>query len=258
MSDDFSRNLRSLCADRGSIAQVCRDIGLNRQQFNRYLSGAGMPAAHNLRRIARYFRCTEAELMAPHEEFERRRKTDRVARHAGPLDLFAEAFQTGSSEMRRYLGWYHSHITSPSWEGCILRGLSCLYERDGYVLVRSLERATSRDGSIVHRTRYDGVVTRRGGRIYVLEQEARSEASVDETILMPSPRQKVNYLQGITMGVASRPYLLPYASRSIWKKLGAQVPAREALGACGVLPFNSRKIDPTIRSYLSAETLTVS
>ncbi|MFU1478084.1 helix-turn-helix domain-containing protein [Roseovarius sp. C7] len=258
MSKDFSENLRSLCADRGSIAQVCRDIGVNRQQFNRYLNGTGMPAAHNLRRIARYFGTTEAELMMPHDEFERRRTTDRVALNAGPVEHFVEAFQRRVPELRRYLGWYHAHITSPAWEGSILRSLSCLYERDGYVLVRSIERATSEDGSIVHRTRYNGVVTRRGGRIYILEQENSREASIDETILMPSPRQKVNYLRGMTLGVASRPYVLPYASRSIWKKLPDQMSARDAIAACGALPTDSRKLDPTIRTYLGAGTLSVS
>ena len=59
MSENFSNNLRSLCADYGSIAQVCRDIGLNRQQFNRYLNGSGMPSAHNLRRIVQHFDVSE-------------------------------------------------------------------------------------------------------------------------------------------------------------------------------------------------------
>ena len=39
MTDHLSKNLRLLCAQHGSIARVCREIEINRQQFNRYLSG---------------------------------------------------------------------------------------------------------------------------------------------------------------------------------------------------------------------------
>ncbi len=47
MSGNFSNNLRRLCAERVSIEQVCREIGFNRQQFNRYLNGGGMQSAQN-------------------------------------------------------------------------------------------------------------------------------------------------------------------------------------------------------------------
>ncbi|WP_207768790.1 helix-turn-helix domain-containing protein [Pelagivirga sediminicola] len=62
MSDDVSKNLRSICTETGSIAQVCRKIGINRQQFNPYVNSAGLPSAHNLRRIARYLDLPEADL----------------------------------------------------------------------------------------------------------------------------------------------------------------------------------------------------
>lgn len=70
MVENFSHNLRSLCADYGSISQICRDIGINRQQFNRYLNGASMPSAHNLRRIARHFDLNEETLFATPSAFE--------------------------------------------------------------------------------------------------------------------------------------------------------------------------------------------
>ncbi|MDG1430229.1 MAG: helix-turn-helix transcriptional regulator, partial [Paracoccaceae bacterium] len=73
MSEYFSKNLRFLCAESGSIAQVCRDIGINRQQFNRYLNGSGMPSAHNLRRIARYFNINEGDFVLDSETFRKGR-----------------------------------------------------------------------------------------------------------------------------------------------------------------------------------------
>ena len=45
-------NLRQLCRQRRSTSEVCRAIGINRQQFNKYLSGAAVPSSFNLARIA--------------------------------------------------------------------------------------------------------------------------------------------------------------------------------------------------------------
>lgn len=58
----FARNLRNLCETQPSIASVCRDIDINRQQFARYLSGKGLPNTGNLEKICEYFGIVEAEL----------------------------------------------------------------------------------------------------------------------------------------------------------------------------------------------------
>src|SRR6056297_1438254 len=62
MSDDFTDNLAHLCSYHPSIAEVCRRIGLNRQQFNKYLSGQSRPSRANMRRICDFFGVTEAEI----------------------------------------------------------------------------------------------------------------------------------------------------------------------------------------------------
>ncbi|MBO6674390.1 MAG: helix-turn-helix transcriptional regulator [Rhizobiales bacterium] len=60
----FARNLRNLCETQPSIASVCRDVDINRQQFARYLSGKGLPNAGNLEKICEYFGIVEAELFS--------------------------------------------------------------------------------------------------------------------------------------------------------------------------------------------------
>ncbi len=250
MTEDFSRNLRSICADTGSIASVCREIGINRQQFNRYLNGGAMPSAHNLRRIARHFGLSEAELFAPHADFNHRHIEQQRQTGLGTVDLMTGAFRDQAKSLRRYLGFYHAHFQTPSWDGMILRSLIWLREKDGYVICRSLERVRSRDGSIKQRSRYEGMAAQRGNRIYVVEHEMARAGSIVETILTPSHRQEVSFLRGMTIGVAWLPYVSPYASRSIWKRVAERVSAREALKACGSYSIESRHIDPTVRAYL--------
>lgn len=250
MTEDFSRNLRSICAERGSIAQACREIGINRQQFNRYLNGTGMPSAHNLRRIARHFCLTDADLFSTHDEFNRRHVHGQQRLSIGPVGLMTGAFRDQAKTLRRYLGFYHAHFITPSWEGMILRSLARLYEKDGYVMSRSLERVVSPRHNINQKSRYEGLAAQRGNRIYVVEHEMVREGSIVETILTPSYRQQVNYLRGTTMGVAWRPHVMPYASRSIWKRIDERISAREAVRACGAFSLESREIDPTVRNYL--------
>ncbi len=247
---DFSKNLRNICAEHGSIAQVCREIGINRQQFNRYLNGTGMPSAHNLRRISRYFELPEAEFFLSLDEFTRLHLQGRKRRSSGPVDLMTGAFRDQAKTLRRYLGFYHSHFMTPTWDGMILRSLIWLYERDGFVMTRSVERVTSRDGSTDQKSKYEGLAAKHGNRIYIVEHEMVREGSIVETILTPSHRQQVKYLRGTTMGVAWRPHVMPYASRAIWKRIEDKTTAREALRACGVYALDSRYIDPTVRTHL--------
>src|SRR5210317_1750974 len=115
ISHDFSKNLKLLCSRYHSIAQICRDIGINRQQFNRYLNRGGMPSAHNLFRIARYFVVSEEELMMDHNDFRRNYEPRSDSYIQGPMRHLAFAFQSEPNMLRRYLGFYFSHFCSPSW-----------------------------------------------------------------------------------------------------------------------------------------------
>ena len=51
----FGQNLRKLCTSRPSIAAVCRDLDINRVQFNRYMSGHSFPKPNVLEKICTYF-----------------------------------------------------------------------------------------------------------------------------------------------------------------------------------------------------------
>lgn len=58
----FAANLRRKCAEFGSIADVCRGVGINRQQFNKYLAGNSIPNALTLRKICTYLGIQEQSL----------------------------------------------------------------------------------------------------------------------------------------------------------------------------------------------------
>ncbi|HEY5364153.1 MAG TPA: helix-turn-helix transcriptional regulator, partial [Aestuariivirga sp.] len=64
----FAENLRRECSQYRSIAAVCEGIGINRQQFNKYLAGGTIPNVLTLRRICNFFNISEQQLFIDPQE----------------------------------------------------------------------------------------------------------------------------------------------------------------------------------------------
>lgn len=251
---DFSQNLRLLCSRERSVSELCRAVGVNRQQFGKYLSGTTMPSAHNLRRICAHFTLDERELFQPHEAFRARHAPDASDPRSLPWRALFQAFPGDRVALRRYLGLYHSYFISPSWPGTVKRALVLLYERDGFILTRNVERAVDPQRGVRQRSKYEGLVSFRGERLFIVERETRSEDSICETILFPAHRHQLSYLRGVTFGLSWRPHRSPYASRTIWKRLKPGTDVRAALAACRVLEMDSRELDPVVREFIGQDT----
>lgn len=247
---DFAANLRLLTSERRSVSQICREIGINRQQFSRYLNGTSLPSAHNLRRICAYFGLAEAELMAPQAAFRAMRCPGGGVPESAPWRSLVDLFPGNLTALRRHIGLYHSHFISPSFPGTVVRGLVQLREEDGYVRVRTLERGRDSARGAHFRARYDGLAALRGEWMFLLEWECFSGVRVAETVLFAGHRRNFAYLTGLTLGVSWRPRHEPFASRMIWKRLAPSADIRKALGDCGTLPRESRELDPVVRGFL--------
>ena len=252
--DDFSLNLRLMCSRERSISELCREIGLNRQQFGKYLSGAALPSAYNLRRVCAHFHIDERELFGPHEDFRARHGPGASNPRNLPWRALFQAFPGDRRALRRYLGLYHSHYNSLSWPGMVMRCLVLIHEREGFVMARSVERAVDPEHGVRHRSKYEGLVSFRGDRLFVVEWESLYRDSIVETILFPAHRHQLSYLRGMAFGVSWRPRRAPYASRAIWKRLRDGTDARAALTGCGVFALDSRALDPVVRGFIGGDT----
>ena len=251
---DFSLNLRLLCSRERSISAVCREIGLNRQQFSKYLSGAALPSAHNLRRVCAHFDIDERELFGPHEDFRARHGSGAGDPRNLPWRALFQAFPGDRTALRRYLGLYHSHFISPSWPRTVMRALVLIYEHEEFVMSRSVERAVEPERGVRQRSKYEGLVSFRGERLFVVERETLSRDNIVETILFPARRHHLSYLRGMTFGVSWRPRRAPYASRAIWRRLPDGADLRAALMDCGVFAHDSRALHPVVRGFLGDST----
>lgn len=61
----FGDNLRKLCGAYSSVAGLCRELGVNRTQFNRYLAGESFPRPDVLHQICNFFGVDARILLEP-------------------------------------------------------------------------------------------------------------------------------------------------------------------------------------------------
>ena len=114
MSRDFPANLKALCSYHKSIAEVCRQLGMNRSQFNRYLSGETFPSLRIMRRMCDFFGVEEAEILMPHGQFMElirlKPQESGVRAETNKIAAIAEDLRMGSrSGLDRYVGYYFTY-----------------------------------------------------------------------------------------------------------------------------------------------------
>jgi len=243
---DLAANLRHLCAGERSVSQACRRIGINRQQFARYLGGTATPSPHNLRRICAHFGVGEDEIRLPHRLFVARGRRA-LGLRAG--DALLDAFPGDARALRAWTGFYHAHYRSPSQPERIIRALVSIQERDGQFLSRTIERTPHAETGQISRARYVGLASMHEGTLFLVERGRLSRGGISETILAPLHRGTRGWLSGLLMGFSWR-MRQPYSSPCLWKRLGPGLPAREALAACGSFPPVRRQFEAVVLDAL--------
>lgn len=252
----FCANLKHACSTRGSISQFCREIGLNRQQFNRYINGQAKPSDHNLLRIASAFGLEPEDFTVTKEEFRLRLASGPAP--ADPRHPLLDAFPGDLPALRRYLGFYQSYYLSLSWPGHVVCSCAHLREEEGHVVVTTLERIEDADSGIKQRSRYVGLAAFRRNRIFLTERTRGDAPTFGQTVLMPFEVHQRLFLRGVTMGVSWRKDNQPYASRMIWRHHGTQTDRRALIARCGVYSVSSGELPSPVAAYLSAsDPLTV-
>lgn len=242
----LAATLRYLCSDYASISEVCQRLGINRQQFNKYLSGQTWPTPHNLRRIAEFFGMTEEVLLAPLSEVKRSQlRTKQIA-------TATQASDSDSAEQKaleRYCGRYHTYFRSPTYPGCIFKGLVVIYQHDGHTYSKVLDRYVRRfeAEAPVSVFRMRGTVTLEGGYLYIHDRRLGRNRSYTMTILYPSSSDEIYHLNGLMLGVASQLDRRPFASNLVYARIPAKMTHREALRACGIFKPDAAEIPLSVR-----------
>ena len=257
---NFAINLRAACNQQRSVAHVCRNLGVNRQQFNKYLSGQVFPSSHNLTSICDYFGIGRDDFLLTAGDF-----NQLLAGQAGgtshieasPIGRAVDSLPNNIEAMSRYEGFYHSYYHALGFPGYILRNIIHVYRVGDRFYSKNIEHLWNKSNpkAIPTRFKYQGTVHYLGDRIFLTEYELLAKQTITHTIIIPSYRNTFRMLSGLTMGVGSVNSHLPKATRIEYEFLGKQVDMRAALNNCGLFRYNSEHIDADIREKISNQIL---
>ena len=242
----MAKNLRELCSQQPSVSKICRDIGLNRQQFDRYLKGRAMPSAHNMRRICDYFGIGEEDLLGEPRRLKRR--LEPLSPRETALEQALRPEPGEISLLNNYTGVYFYFFMSPNWPGHVQCGLMSIVAQDGEARSRYLGRVWDPDFHKIIRSRFIGRVVLRGDRLFIVEHSSRHADSFGQTILYAAHQHQSNYITGMCFGIDWQPQRAPFSSPVIMKRLSNIASLREAVRACGLYDPDSRLLDPIVRN----------
>lgn len=257
-TENFTENLKLLASYYPSVSEMCRKLGINRQQFMRYLSGAAFPSRFNLRKICDFFGIDEYEILLPHDQFSNivrlRPSTSggETPLPPGVEDLLADA-QRLRSTLSKIHGYYHQYYLSFSHPKHVLKSLVYIYGWNDYTLYKRIERLklTSKDTQ-PEVYKYAGLITVVGDRMHMLDRETLTGSELTQTVLFMNYRNRVSMLTGLAMGVSGNDAHEPSSSRVVMEYIGRSVNLRQSLSECRLHRDSSHHIPRKILAILTA------
>lgn len=132
----FGANLRKLGNSAASVSALCRDLGINRTQFNRYLAGESFPRPDVLHRICTFFDVDARILLEPIQDAKDDAKD--LLRHPFIAD-FVGAGMMGLQEDDFPSGFYRFSRPAFSDETRFVVGLVQITRDNGFTFLRGFE-----------------------------------------------------------------------------------------------------------------------
>lgn len=254
----FAANLKFVCGFYSSISEVCRHLEINRQQFNRYLSGSSFPSYKNLKKICDFFG-VEAEEITEHPS--RFKNTVSPPAHLRPEHAVPESLAkimmpllTGSDErMERYEGYYYRYFYSFGFPGFIFRSFMKIYKANDIYYMKHIERTSGTNPLLGARLtiKYHGLVFLLADRLFIVESEPELNSTISETILTPSYRPNNPYMSGLMICASSCSAHQPGSARTVFEYLGKNIDVRAAMRKCDLFHHTDERIPKSIKQAIT-------
>ncbi len=255
----FAPNLRMLCAGATSIADVCRDTGINRQQFNKYLAGKAIPSARVLRKICLRLNVSEDALLGPAgagpKSVHASNTNDPMitpTRFGKELDRLFSLFLPGHKSIAPIsgtefsAGGYYVYFPFGGVEGYLIRTYVEAWWHNDTMLFTRLTRIQGNGGQkgFVVRARHFGVAIASQGEITLLARNRHPPFQVS-TINFSTAAVLQRFFVGLTMTRSAGP---PIACRCVLQKIEPGTTRRQRMSICGSVPRD----DPSVPAYVKA------
>lgn len=256
---DLARNLRHLCDQKRSVSEVCRETGINRQQFNKYLAGLHRPSPANQRRIAAYFGAAASSLELPHADFVNLIDGDyftvldqirRTPKARGVLDAIMAMDQ---SVAERLVGCYERYQYSSIYPGRVLRAAFCIYRSGPLLMHYYVERFPAPDNPSKARDifKYHGLTIPLVDRIYTVDFESLQRNEITLSIFGLQARSSHRFVYGLTAGIVATMTRSPFATRIALHYRSPGLLTRTHLRRATVLEDGDPDIPAEVREFLN-------
>jgi len=259
----LASNLKLLCSYSESISQTCRDMGINRQQFSKYLNGSSAPSMQSLRKICDFFGVDSEEITLPPALFNalissrERNKTPKNILDESPqgkrhTHLLEEMMTLTSEDITQYLGDYYYYYMTPSYPGHISKGFARLSLKNGIGYSHFYER-TEPDQAMLEGYeigKFVGIVLVLGERIQIIDYGVHCQRAISQTVLYGATKGSFSLLSGITLGIQGRSSRIPFTSRVVFERISERIPLRQKLKNIGLFSIDDAAISPTIKTRL--------
>lgn len=252
MSDDrssFPDNLRYACGFFPSISAVCRKLGVNRQQFNSYLSGARYPSQFNLKKICDLLGVDEREIFRRNDEFISLFLGRRGERSLAPELIEAilkieGVHEPANERLSKYQGFYACYYRSCSNPGFIIRAFVYIKKINNEFAIKTIEklRLGAHEQDEKFSFRRIGRLFLNSSRLFIIDYESRMSYTPSMTIVFPAHRNKFRFLTGVRLDLSSAASQLPFAARVVYEHLGTEVDVRAELRSADMYPEDSDAI----------------
>lgn len=250
-----AENLKLLTSYYKSVAEVCRRLDINRQQFNKYLNGSTLPSRHTFQRICNFFGVEDYELMLPPDEFRDlvslrpRRNHEQQAGDLPYVRHVEDILAASDTDTDRYTGYYYAYRHSFTDTDVLQKSLVSIWREDGRVLTKRMERFRDDLGDETgpFLCKYLGCLMRLQDRLFIVEYDALKRREISQTILYPGYRNQVTWLSGLNLGVSTRDDRRIGCARVLYQYLGRKIDLKRAIGHLGKFPAESDEVPNMVR-----------
>lgn len=247
----FGANLRQLASVAPSISALCRDLEINRTQFNRYLSGESFPRPDVLHRICSFFGVDARILLSPVAEIDDTR--DSILRHP-EVSEFLTSGDTVVSEDTFPSGIYRFTRRSFTQDDVYVQGLVYVYRKGTRCFIRGYEAKAALVAQGLpakpHDREFRGVVLAQENGVSLLISR-RNALTFSFSYLVPHASFQNNYWVGYTTRTAQESVTAHRAARLVFEHLGNRrgdiLKAARSAGLReekDLLPFHRTQIQP--------------
>lgn len=241
---DFANNLRRMTGEKGTIAQVCRDLGMNRQQFNKYLSGTTLPSPQSLQKLADYFGVDQRAMFYPGEGSHPLSGLEQFDSRAVKILLDTLA---GSAKTHFREGCYVIYYPWLRGSSDIVRAIMVVFKVGNLTCFRrytklAIDRQV-RDRST--HSRHEGIVIESAGRSFLLARNMQGAREISLQSFGSSTTVSNDIVSGLAVLFSA--WQEPFATRVTIDYFGPSSALRSAMKLCGVVPGTAPNVSEAIR-----------